>query len=70
MQVGKLCVQTCASASADGFDALSAHALWHALQEKYSSTVCSVSFAAVFDVGGLRGGERISYPGCSVWRSK
>ncbi|XP_041569848.2 aspartyl/asparaginyl beta-hydroxylase isoform X3 [Taeniopygia guttata] len=30
--------------------------------------MCLVSFAVVFDVGGLRGGERIKYPGCSVWR--
>ncbi|XP_017582981.1 PREDICTED: aspartyl/asparaginyl beta-hydroxylase isoform X3 [Corvus brachyrhynchos] len=30
--------------------------------------MCLVSFAVVFDVGGLRGGERINYPGCSVWR--
>ncbi|XP_050827112.1 aspartyl/asparaginyl beta-hydroxylase isoform X7 [Serinus canaria] len=30
--------------------------------------MCLVSFAVVFDVGGLRGGERINYPGCSVRR--
>lgn len=35
-----------------------------------NTTVRSTSLAAVFAAGGLRGGERISYPGCSVRRSK
>lgn len=35
-----------------------------------NTTVRSASLAAVFAAGGLRGGERISYPGCSVRRSK
>jgi len=70
MQAGKLCVQTCVSACADGFNVLRAQALRHTLQQKYYSTMCSVSFANVFDLGGLRGGESINYPGCSVGRSK
>lgn len=70
MQAGKLCVQTCVSVYAGGFNVLRAQAPRHTLQQKYHSTAFLVSFAAVFDVGGLRGGERISYPGCSVRRSK
>lgn len=70
MQAGKLCVQACVSAYAHGFNVLRDQAVWQKLQQKYYSTMCLISFAVVFDVGGLRGGERINYPGCSVWRSK